>query len=308
MRRNQNNNNIIHRGGGLARITMCVSMPSGYSPMKHNTPKILIYDIEVTPESILGYPTRRNNESIKLKTLVDQQIFSVSWKWRGEKKTHFKSIWDLSSFVTPKDPRDILRDVNDMELVSLIRDLMDEADVVIGHYSNNFDNPKTMARIAYHRLEVPSAFEELDTKRLSSQLGQPSNKLDEIGRYYGLGRKDGDHASLWYDCLMGDKKAQKKMMMYNNQDVILTEDVFDFLIPYLKKAPNLAKYFIDYGVQFKLSCVCEMCGSDDYVSKGVRSTRTSFRKDYKCNECGNRFAGNNLFKTHNEALAAPKGM
>lgn len=271
-------------------------------------PKILIYDIEVSPEVTLGYPTRRNNESIKLRTLVDQQIFSVSYKWLGDKKTKFKSIWDYKSFRAPKDERDILRNLNDKYLVKDIRDLLDEADIVIGHYSNNFDNPKVMARIAYHRMDAPSFFEEIDTKRLVSQLGQPSNKLDEAGRYYDLGRKDGDHASLWFDCLMGDKVAQRAMMKYNNQDVELTENLFNFVLPYLKRGPSLAKYFVTHSSDFKTKCACESCGSTEYSSKGVSASRMSFKKSYKCTNCGSRFNGRNTFKTHEEALSAPKGM
>jgi len=48
-------------------------------------------------------------------------------------------------------------------VVRVLRDLIDEADVVVAHNANGFDNKIAMARILSHGLTPPSPFVSVDT-------------------------------------------------------------------------------------------------------------------------------------------------
>lgn len=262
--------------------------------MKINTEaKILVWDIEVLPEIVWAYPTRRSNEAIKLKTIQDQTILSVSSVWlnkyqdKGAKAIEYEDVF-----------QDDMHD--DRELCQYIWNLLDEADVVVHHYGDMFDVPKMMARFMYYDMGAPSYFESMDTKKLYNKIGVPSKKLTEIGRYLEVGQKEGSHGDLWFDMYNGCKKARKAMRKYNDQDVKLTADILLKVLPYATNATSLSKY---NGP----TKACQ-CGSTDYYEEGVSATRGRFKKRYVCNTCGSQFKSDKSFITRYQAQLAPKGV
>lgn len=258
--------------------------------------KILIWDIEVLPEIIWGYPTHRSNEAIKLKTIQDQTILSVSSVWfsdyqkKGDKAIAYKDVLNFDTNGMH----------DDYALCKYIWDLLDEADIVVHHYGDNFDVPKVMARFMFYGMGAPSSFETMDTKKLYSKIGLPSKKLNEIGRYLGVGEKDGSHGDLWFDMYNGCPKARDAMRKYNNKDVSLTAEILLKVLPYIKAPTSLNKY---NGTG--KACTC---GSHNYQSRGVQATRNKFKKRYQCQDCGSWFASDKSFTTKEEAEQAPKGI
>jgi len=260
--------------------------------------RVLIYDIEVSPERVWAYPGKRINEAIKLETISDQFTLSVAYCWLDEyQKKGKKAVQyiDLSSFPEYK------KNMEDDRALSLaIWHLFDKADVLVGHYSINFDTPKMVARFMYHDLGMPSSFEQIDTKRMYSKVGLPSKKLDEIARYFDMDRKEGSHSDYWLRCIGGDEKAWKLMKNYNIQDVAMTADIMLKVFPYYAPPVSLAKYN-------SAGKLLSPCGSENYQSRGVSATNKGFRKRYQCQVTAGWFPGTKYFKTREEALAAPKG-
>ena len=83
------------------------------------------------------------------------------------------------------------------------------------------------ARFLYHKLPPPSPFKSIDTVKVARRyFNMNSNKLDDIGRYLGLGRKVVHTGwDLWKRCFNGDRSAWQEMISYNTQDVVLFVDL-----------------------------------------------------------------------------------
>ena len=277
--------------------------------MINTNAKVLIWDIEVLPEVVWGYPTRRNNEAIKLRTIKDQSILSVSSAWlhdyqfSGEKSIEYKdviSFWNPVAKFTLNKFGLSWKMHDDKKLCKYIWNLIDEADVIVHHYGDNFDLPKMMARFMYYGMGRPSPVETIDTKKIYSKIGLPSKKLDEIARYLDIEGKKGSHGDLWFDMYNGSEEAREAMKVYNNQDVKVTAEVLLKVFPYVDNHTSLAKYNSE-GYQ-----VCD-CGSDKYESRGYWSAKKRFRKKYQCNVCTKWFSSSKSWSTLEEAKAAPKG-
>jgi uncharacterized protein YprB with RNaseH-like and TPR domain len=141
---------------------------------KSKKPKILIYDIETSP-----IETRRWSLWYKgaLETTKDQEITSIAYNWYGDKKIHVVAQCDF-------------KDKTDKTLCRKLWKLMNKADAVMGHNSNEFDNKTAQARFAAHRLGRPSPYQTIDTlKEAKKNFKFTSNRLDEIARYLGVKRK-----------------------------------------------------------------------------------------------------------------------
>lgn len=175
---------------------------SCYKPESEN--KILFIDLEVSPNLAWVYGKYETNV---IEFEKEWDIMCAGYKWADSKV----------EVITGKE-KDIVRKV---------RDLLDEADVVIGHNGDRFDIRKINTKIAFYGLELPSKYKTIDTlKKLRRLFGLNSNSLDDAGAYFGIGRKRGSYKDLWRDCLRGDKKAWKRLIAYNKQDVLLLEALY----------------------------------------------------------------------------------
>lgn len=233
-------------------------------------PKILIYDLEVSPN--LGYAYGMWDTRI-LKIKEYASIMSISWKWLGEDEVHHASLANI--------PRKKGSSSN-KALTRLIHQLFDEADVVIAHNAYRFDNPVSNAGFARHGLLPPSPYKTVDTLRVArSQFKFPGgNSLNELGAYLGVGVKsEVTVRDLWYDCLRGDQQAWKLLEEYNNQDVVLLEGVYKKLLPWIKNHPNLGDILQRDGV-------CPKCGSARLQRRGFNTRRNGKVQRYQCQNCG----------------------
>lgn len=244
--------------------------------------KILFYDIENTP--LISYNWGIwEQDAIEVKE--EWYILSFSYKWLGDKKTHFCSLPDYKLYK--KDPK------NDRELMKTLWNLMNEADIVIGHNSIMFDNKKAFSRFIQHGFKAPKPFQNIDTLQVARKYFKfDSNKLDRLGQYFKLGRKvKHEGFSLWLGCMSGDKKSWKKMGEYNKQDVILLEKIYLKMLPYVTKHPNIALLNEDLTG-------CHNCGSKSFQKRGFnlsKGTKCIIKKQrYQCNKCGAWFQGETI--------------
>ncbi|MGI0060390.1 MAG: hypothetical protein ACREBJ_11555, partial [Nitrosotalea sp.] len=114
--------------------------------------KMLFYDIETTP--LLSYNWGiYQQDAIKVKQ--QWYMLSFSYKWYGEKKTHVKTLADYPNFK--KDIKD------DYALVKDLHAIMNEADILIAHNGNKFDQKKANARFAFHHLPPVRPTQRVDT-------------------------------------------------------------------------------------------------------------------------------------------------
>ena len=95
--------------------------------------KILFFDIETAPN--MSYVWGQWQQDV-IDHVQEWYILCFSYKWEGEKKTHVVSLNDFDLYSKDLE--------NDLNVVQKLWELLDEADIVIGHNSDAFDIKKAM--------------------------------------------------------------------------------------------------------------------------------------------------------------------
>lgn len=207
-------------------------------PEKKEGPKILIFDLETSPE--LGYVWGRFKQFLA-PVQVEQRSYLLTWsaKWLGEKEVLADEIPNYRTCEGKYTEQD------DLEVVTSIWRLLDECDVAIAHNGLRFDFPYLNSRFAYHGLGMPSPYKAVDTCKIAKKYFRfPANSLKELGIYLGIDtpKLDTDF-QLWVDCMHGVRGAWDYMVEYNKFDVKLLEEVYLKLRPYDKSHPNMGLYY-----------------------------------------------------------------
>ncbi len=174
-----------------------------------------------------------------------------------------------------------LKNWSDKGLALKLRDLFNEADIVIAHNANRFDNKVAVAAFLRNGLTPASPYKTIDTLAVARSVARfNSNSLDSLGETLGVGRKsEVKHSELWYPCLMGDKKAWELMGIYNNQDVELLYHIYEKLRPFIKNHPNM-------GDLNQVNGVCPKCSSNKLEKRGFNTRRNGKVQRYQCKNCG----------------------
>lgn len=233
-------------------------------------PKILLYDIETAPSK--GWYWRRWETDI-IEEENDWYVLSFSYKWLGEKTVYVKALPDYKLYK--KDPE------NDRDLMVDLHALMSKAHICIAHNGDDFDSKKANTRFIIHKMSPPEPYRSIDTLKVARRFFKfSSNKLDDLANYLGIGRKvQTGGKKLWFDCMDGVKSAWAKMKQYNKQDVVLLEQVYLRLRPWMSQHPNLG-VFSDEEVS------CPKCQSTHLQSRGKAITNSGTHNRFQCQDCG----------------------
>lgn len=233
-------------------------------------PRVLIYDIETSLQAVAVFGLAHNDWIQPENIITERHVISVCWKWFGEKKVHSVSLLD--------DPKRFARDIHDDEYVlRTFHEVMKEADVLIHHNGDSFDSKYLATRMLKHGLDPLPPVTTIDTYKVAkAKFMFNSNKLDYIGRFLGLGGKASTPKGLWLKVLAGCKKSIQIMVGYNKRDVVLLEDVFLKLRPYI---PNhiSRELFGNEG--------CPRCGCKKVQSRGYSYAITRVYRRFQCMGC-----------------------
>jgi hypothetical protein len=226
--------------------------------------KILLYDIETSPN--LGYTWEKYEQNVITFT-KEWEILTFAYKWAGQKAV---------KVVTRKD----FKDKTDKSITKALHSVLSQANVVVAHNGNSFDNKKSRAKFIEHGLGPTPPFAQIDTKLVARRHFKfNSNSLDDLGKLLKVGRKV-KHSGfeLWERCMAGSPSAFKEMAKYNKQDVLLLERVYNKLLPWIAGGPNM-------GTLLHRPEACPKCGGT-LQSRGVFHTTTAVFPRYRCNDCG----------------------
>ena len=231
--------------------------------------KVLFFDIETAPN--LAYVWGQWQQDV-IDHKREWYILCFSYKWEDQKKTHVVSLNDFDLYNEDSE--------NDLEVVKKLWELIDDADIVIGHNSDAFDIKKANARFVYHELGPPSHFGSVDTLKIARRYFKfNSNRLGHLGEHLGLGGKETTGGfQTWAGCMRGEAKAWATMKKYAKQDVDLLVDVYERLRPWATNHPN--RNVID-----QTTFACPTCGGNRLHKRGVRWTRTLAYQQYQCSRC-----------------------
>ena len=231
--------------------------------------RILFFDIESAP--LLGYFWRPDQDYIAHDFMVaDSYMLGYSARFRGERTIH-------SDILTSSEAK---RQHDDRIVVGLGR-LIRKADLIVAHNIRRFDLPVFNGRLLMRGLEPLGPVQTIDTFVLAKQnFGLPYYKLDYLAERLGLGKKIKTDFELWRRCYLGDEAALAKMHRYNRRDVVLLEQVFEKMLPYVKSLPRLV---VAGGPD---DSSCPLCAYPGPLAKrGFHENRATRFQTYQCPRC-----------------------
>lgn len=234
--------------------------------------RTLIYDLEISPALAWVYEMYDANV---IKVERPAYIMCFAYKWDGEGGVRVVAQTDFPDFYE-QCPYD------DWEVVAKLHKLMDEADVVVAHNANKFDNKIASARFLLQGFDPPSPYKTVDTltaARRYFRIGK--NSLDYLGQALDIGEKSKTrHHELWYACVEGDKNAWQKMKRYCRQDVVLLQGLYDRIRPYITNHPNVA-------LMENKEDGCPKCGASGMMQyRGYSYTNVGTYHRVQCLACG----------------------
>jgi len=248
--------------------------------------KILHLDIETLPSQ--AYVWGLFNQNIGINQIVTPgRTTCFAAKWHGKKKIMFASEWE-DGFES---------------MVERAHELLTEADIIVHYNGTKFDIPTLQREFVLQDLSPPEPFRQIDLLRtVKRQFRFQSNKLDYVSQQLGIGAKTQHKGQdLWTGVMNGVRADQKVMKEYNKQDVVLTEELYTRLLPWLVGNPVMGAYNSDTGEE---GASCPKCGSTAVHFRGYYTTQAGRYHKFQCQSCNGwgRVAANTLPKGQRVAL------
>ena len=237
--------------------------------------KILLLDIETAP--IVAHVWQMSLWKTNIhadQVLSDTTILSFAAKWLNKKDIIYK---DQSK---EKDVK------NDKNLLLKLKELLDDAEIVVVQNGAAFDVPTIKARMLAQGINPPSPFRVVDTFLIAKKMFNFSyNSLDFLGKILKCKNHKDDHKKfpgmkLWQECLLGNQSAWREMKKYNIIDVVVLEEIYLKMRPWIDGHPNMGIY-VDSDKP-----VCPKCRSANIIKENYAYTMTGIYQRYICKDCG----------------------
>lgn len=231
--------------------------------------KVLSIDIETSPCLAHVWGLWQQNIGATSQLLESTEMLCFAAKWLGKRGLIFRANRGESDYPGERE-----------EMVLAAHALLDEADVVMHYNGRRFDVPHLNREFLQLGLKPPAPFKQIDLMEVVKRRFKfPSNSLAYVSKALGLrGKVPHTGHQLWIDCLAGDPKAWLLMEKYNKQDVVLLEELYALLQPWV---PNHPSYAAETGQH-----VCPSCGSDQLTKQGTAYTAVSAFQRWRCTPCG----------------------
>lgn len=236
--------------------------------------RMLVLDIETAPLEAYVWGLWDQNVGLDfIKT--EWSILAFAARWLDEKKV----IYADTSGRGVKKVRD------DKGVTKHIRELLDEADIIIAQNGKRFDIRKINARMVIHGMKPPAPYHVVDTMiEAKKYFAFTSQKLAWTSKYLTDSPKS-EHKrfpgfELWTECLKDNPAAWAEMKKYNIQDIQATLEVYYKLRPWMTSHPNLGMYDRSDIPN------CPKCGSEHLQSQGYRTLQAGVYHRYQCQDCG----------------------
>lgn len=228
-------------------------------------PRILTIDIECSPN--LAHVWSLFKQNVSLSQLQETgEVISFAAKWHGQKKVFFYSTFHHGK----------------AKMVEAAYDLLSEADIVVGYNSKGFDMKHLNREFVLAGYTPPAPYQQVDLLlAIRAAFRFTSHKLDHVAQELGLGAKTSHEGhDLWVKCMAGDKDAWSRMRTYNMQDVVLTEALYDRVLPWIAPHPHVGLYNGNPDG-------CTNCGRSDALQpRGYARTNLTSYQRLRCGACG----------------------
>jgi DNA polymerase elongation subunit (family B) len=224
--------------------------------------KRLFFDIETSYVKALVW--RPGDQYVPITNIRGRtKIICISYKWQHEDKVQTLT-WDKNH--------------SDRKMVETFIKVLGEADEIVAHNGDRFDIKHVRTRAIDLGLLMYTKYRTNDTlKKARRFFNFLSNKLDYIGEFLEVGRKVvHEGMTMWEKVQEGTKAEQKeyldKMVEYCEQDVILLQDAFTLMVPYIDHNTNYA--VLSGGAKWQ----CPECGGKDVKLTHTDTTAMGYIK------------------------------
>jgi DNA-directed RNA polymerase subunit M/transcription elongation factor TFIIS len=256
--------------------------------MKFNLPhkdefKRVFFDIETSQALVFTWRTGYKLSIQADRIYIPAKVICISWKWEGYDEVYHLH-WDMENGC-------------DKDMLKQFVETMDFADEIVAHNGDKFDMPWLTGRMVIHEIPALPDYKTVDTCKMARKHKFPSNRLDDLGEYFGLGKKIRHRGIVMWDEIQKatfpwatkeekdlGAKALPEMLDYCDQDVRLLEAVYHRLAQYAKAKTHVGVHL--GGEKWE----CAKCGSDHVIRHGVRTTAKGSRNQrMKCMQCGHNY-------------------
>ncbi len=232
--------------------------------------RILILDIETAPN--IAYVWGAWKQNIGQNQWKEKgHIMSYAAKWLGTDEIEYEEN----------------RKSNDKTIVKKLFKLLDKADIVVAHNGDKFDLPVILGRGLVHGLKPPSPYHVVDTCKVARKRFRFAvNSLANLAEELKLADQKGKHKKfpgfeLWLECLRNNDDAWNEMKKYNIEDVVVLEELYLVMRPYIDNHPNVVQHTHDGAVH------CPKCGSTNIQYRGYYYTKMGLcYRRFVCKDCG----------------------
>lgn len=233
--------------------------------------KVLFFDLETAP--MQAFVWGKWGVDIQDDFIIkDWFVFCWSAKW----------LWDDKVFSMSLK-KDEIEDANDERIIKGLWNLFDEADIIVAHNLDKFDEKRSKTRFFKYDMGLPSPYQKVDTlKVLRKNFAITSNRMDYVAKkFLKVDGKMDTPKGLWQDVYFGKKGAMEIMVDYCEQDVKVLEDLYLYIRKYHRQHPNIALIEEDAG-----TIMCKTCASTNLTEIGEHKTSVNAYTAYRCGDCG----------------------
>lgn len=222
-------------------------------------------------------------------------ICAFSWKEHGKERVRTLTVKDYPKLYDA----DIF---DDSALVQDIANVLVDYNVLIGHNAKSsakwgFDLKYINTRLILHGLSPIKCIAEVDTLQdmAKKHMKFRSNKLSELAKALGLpeelidSKNDMDFPRDWNAVIVKKPGAMTKMIKRNKVDVILTEMVYNKLLPICDGHPNIG--FIRGYTPAEWPCpTCGECDKINNKDRVILRNRSAYQR-LICRRCNKTYPG-----------------
>ena len=216
-------------------------------------PKILFFDIESAGvnalKSDLGF------------------VIIFGYKWAHERTAHTITL-----------TRRELERFDDRRLLKEASALMEEADLLVGHFASVFDRRFIQGRLLINRLPAVPFTKLRDTCMLArSAANFSSNRLKHLAKILDMRHQklENDWPTAWFEVMKGNMRVLGELATYCRGDVLALEELYERLKPFDNAHPRI----------FEDRTKCRICGAAVQYRGTCFVGEHRYRR-FQCTGCG----------------------
>jgi len=194
-------------------------------------------------------------------------VIIFGYKWLHEKEAKAIMI-----------DRKSLKTFDDNKLLTQASQILQRADLVIGHYASMFDRRFFSGRLLINKLPPVPPTKMRDTCIIARSAGKfSSNRLKHLAKILNLKNQklESGWPEAWFKVMQGNMKVLKEMVEYCKGDVLATEELYLTLKPFDNPHPRMVMN----------RSLCGVCGGEINYHGYAYVGQLRYRQ-FQCKSCG----------------------